>query len=368
MTEEEKSIPEELSLLVLLADRLIKSANEAESSKSDCADLAKQADLLSLELRSAVRLTTTAQSSLYEGPFRRVAADVSKTLERALTLVRKCKRRGVLRQLFADFRKVSSLLESSIADVSWLLSILDSDSDEGGGSLSIPPVVSNDPILAMIWSSIASVQMGRLLRDRLDAANNLASLALDNDRNKKIIVEERGVVPLLKLLEEGASPDAQMAASAALFCLANNQFRVRFIACELAVPLIVKVLTDSHIKVQVSVANLVANMAKLDPEVQEEFGRQNAARPLVTLLSMDTVLDDPKLLQLSKTRNPFSHQSNSDGNSRGGHHNKQDKEREVELPELQLALKINCAKALWKLSRGSLLNCRKNEGNCGVIA
>ncbi|CAL5444535.1 unnamed protein product [Camellia sinensis] len=390
MTEEEKSIQEELTLLVLLADRLIKSAKEAESSKSDCADLAKQADLLSLKLRSAVRLTTTtttattttAQSSLYERPVRRIATDVSKTLERALTLVRKCRRSGVLRQVFAittstDFRKVSSLLESSIADVSWLLSIL--DSAEGGGSLSLPPIASNDPILAMLWSSIASVQMGRLLRDRLDAANNLASLARDNDRNKKMIVEEGGVVPLLKLLKEGASPDAQMAASTALFHLVNDKDGVRSIACELAVPLIVKVLADSPIRVQVLVANLVAKMAEIDPEVQEEFGRQNATRPLVTLLSMDTVLDDPKLLQSSKTsihslveinkelaRNPFSHQSNSDGSSRGGHH-KKDKDGEVELPELKLALKINCAKALWKLSTGSLLNSRKITETKGLL-
>ncbi|KAF5933051.1 hypothetical protein HYC85_029222 [Camellia sinensis] len=342
MTEEEKSIQEELTLLVLLADRLIKSAKEAESSKSDCADLAKQADLLSLKLRSAVRLTTTTTTS--DDHHRPV---VSLRAPRP-------PRSGVLRQVFAittstDFRKVSSLLESSIADVSWLLSIL--DSAEGGGSLSLPPIASNDPILAMLWSSIASVQMGRLLRDRLDAANNLASLARDNDRNKKMIVEEGGVVPLLKLLKEGASPDAQMAASTALFYLVNDKDGVRSIACELAVPLIVKVLADSPIRVQVLVANLVAKMAEIDPEVQEEFGRQNATRPLVTLLSMDTVLDDPKLLQSTV----------GDGTIR------RTRMGRLSYPELKLALKINCAKALWKLSRGSLLNSRKITETKGLL-
>ncbi|THG21997.1 hypothetical protein TEA_017967 [Camellia sinensis var. sinensis] len=142
-------------------------------------------------------ITTTAKSSLYEHLIYRSAIDVSKTLEQALTLVRKCKRSGVLRQVFAittsaDFCKVPSLLELSITDVSWLLFI-----------------ASNDPILAILWFSIASIQMGRILRNGIDAANNLAFLGRDNDYNKKMIVKEGGVVPLLKLLKERVSPNAQ---------------------------------------------------------------------------------------------------------------------------------------------------------------
>ncbi|KAF9671598.1 hypothetical protein SADUNF_Sadunf12G0064200 [Salix dunnii] len=53
---EEKTVLEELSLPILLADRVFKSAQEAESSKQDCSDLAKQLDRLSQMLRSAVRL------------------------------------------------------------------------------------------------------------------------------------------------------------------------------------------------------------------------------------------------------------------------------------------------------------------------
>ncbi|KAL6997117.1 hypothetical protein U1Q18_007239 [Sarracenia purpurea var. burkii] len=387
MAADEKSIQEELSLPILLADRVIKSAQEAESSKGDCAELAKQADRLSQKLRSAVRLAAASTTqSLYERPIRRIAADVSKNLERALTLVRKYKHTGVLRQVFAittsaDFRKVSALLESSIADVTWLLSIFDSD---GGTNLSLPPIASNDPILAMLWSSIASVQMGQL-RDRIDAANDLASLAGDSDRNKKMIVEEGGVVPLLKLLKEGASPDAQIAATTALFNLGSDQERVRSIAGELAVPMIVKVLGDSPMKVQVAVANLVAKMAEMDPVVQEEFGRENVTRPLVTLLSLDLVLDDPNLhsgktslhslVQINKelAKNPFNHINHlssssslhSDGSSRGGGHHK--KEKEFESPELKLELKTTCAKALWKLSRGSLLNSRKITETKGLL-
>ena len=36
---------------------------------------------------------------LYDRPIRQVTAEVSKNLERALTLVRKCKRRSVLRRI-----------------------------------------------------------------------------------------------------------------------------------------------------------------------------------------------------------------------------------------------------------------------------
>lgn len=378
---EEKSVQDELSLPILLADRLIKSAQVAESSKSDCAELAKQADRLSQKLRSAVRLSiSSTPHSLYDRPLRRISADVYKNLERALTLVRKCKHSGVLRQVFAiaataDFRKVSGLLESSIADVTWLLSIFENSDSGGGATLSLPPIASNDPILAMLWSSIASVQMGQL-RDRIDAANNLASLARDNDRNKKMIVEEGGVVPLLKLLKEGASAEAQIAAAATLSNLGSDQERVRFIAGELAVPMIVKVLADSPIKVQVAVANLVAKMAEMDPMVQEEFGRENVTRPLVTLLSIDTVLDDPipklqpgkpslhSLVQINKelARDSFNHIPHSSSSS-----SLHKKERGVESPELKLELKISCARALWKLSRGSLLNSRKITETKGLL-
>ncbi|KAI8019252.1 hypothetical protein LOK49_LG04G02124 [Camellia lanceoleosa] len=132
MEEQEKSIQEELSLPILLADRVIKSAQEAESSLADCAELAKQAHKLSHQLRCAAPPPAPAASP-YDRPLRRIAADVSKNLERALTLVRKCKHGGgVLRHVFAitttaDHRKVSSLLDSSSADVAWLLSIFDFD-------------------------------------------------------------------------------------------------------------------------------------------------------------------------------------------------------------------------------------------------
>ncbi|PRQ39263.1 putative armadillo-like helical protein [Rosa chinensis] len=129
-------------------------------------------------------------------------------LDRALTLVGKCKHSGVLRQVFsittaADFCKVSNLLESSIGDMKWLLSVFESDN----ANLSLPPIASNDPILSWVWSYITTIQMGQL-RDRVEVASSLVSLVRDNDRNKKIIVGEGGVTPLPKLLKEGSSAEA----------------------------------------------------------------------------------------------------------------------------------------------------------------
>ncbi|KAA8529619.1 hypothetical protein F0562_034281 [Nyssa sinensis] len=333
----------------------------------------------------AVRLATST-GSLYERPVRRIVADVSKNLDRALTLVRKCKRRSVLLRVVtivsaADFRKVINLLDSSIGDMEWLLSIFDYDSANGGGIvLSLPPIASNDPILSWVWSFISSIHLGQF-NDRIEAASELASLAQDNDRNKKIIVEEGGVPPLLKLLKESASPEAQIAAATALVNLADDQGRVRSIAEELGVPIIVKVLGDSPMRVQIWVANLVARMAEHDPFAQEDFARENVIRPLVTLLSLETFVDDPKLqydrqsihsiVQINKDmeRNSRPHLNSSlslhsEGSSRGGHHRK---ERENEKPEVKLKLKITCARALWMLARESVSNSKKITETKGLL-
>ncbi|KAL7228348.1 hypothetical protein ACSBR2_007130 [Camellia fascicularis] len=63
MAEREKSIQEELSHPILLADRVIKSAQEADSFLAISAQLAKQAHKLSHQLRCAARLATAAAAS-----------------------------------------------------------------------------------------------------------------------------------------------------------------------------------------------------------------------------------------------------------------------------------------------------------------
>ncbi|XP_030531442.1 uncharacterized protein LOC115741594 [Rhodamnia argentea] len=378
----ERTLQQELSLPIILAERVIKSAQEAESSKNECSELARQTNRLSQLLRSTVRLASSTQS-LYERPIRRIVADVSKNLDKALTLVRKYKKHGagVLRQVFAitttaDFRKVSTLLENSIGDLTWILSVFESD----GTNIALPPIASNDPILAWVWSYLATVQMGQL-KDRVDAASELASLA-DSERTKKMIVDEGGIHPLLKMLKEGGSPEAQIAAANALISLATDPQRVRMIVDDFGIRTIVQVLNDSPMRVQAAVANLVAKMTEFNAAAQEEFPRENVVKPLMNLLSMDTVLDDPtiqtgrtsihSLVQINKELASGKHLNShiganslySDGSSRGGHHRK---EKEVETPETKLALKVSCAGALWKLSRGSLANSKKITESKGLL-
>ncbi|XP_022131801.1 ARM REPEAT PROTEIN INTERACTING WITH ABF2 [Momordica charantia] len=380
MDSGEKRIGEELSHPIVLSERVWSAVNEAESFKLECAEVGKQVDRLAQMLRTAVRF-----AAVYERPVRRVVAEVSKNLERALTLVRKCKHRSALRRMMTitsvtDFRKLFNLLDASLGDMKWLLTIFECNGGGGGIVLSLPPIASNDPIIAWVWSSIASIQMGQL-PDRIEGTNELASLAADNERNKKIIVEEGGIPPLLKLLKEGPSPEAQIAAIKALYTLANDSDRVRTIVQQHGVPIIVHALGNSPMLVQIQAASLVARMAEHDPLAQEDFARDNAIRPLVTLLSFETYMDDPKneacrqsihsIVQINrnlekkafektKEQNPISNsQLNSsslrymDGSSRAGQYRK---ERENAKPEIKLRLKIACAEALWMIARGSVSN------------
>ncbi|KAI3452683.1 hypothetical protein Pfo_009347 [Paulownia fortunei] len=385
--QQEKRIEEVLSFPILLSDQISEGVKEAESFKFECSEVGKQVERLCQMLRSAVRLatSTTAGATFYDRPLRRIAAEVSKNLEKSLTLVKKCRRRSILRRVVtivsaADFRKLLALLDSSVADMKWVLSIFDAG---GGIVLSLPPIASNDPIISWVWSFIASLHMGQL-QDKIEAANELASLAKDNDRNKQIIVEEGGILPLLKLLKDSSSLEGQIAAASALFNLANDEERVRAIIDELGVPIIVQVLGDSPMKVQIWVANLIAKMAEHCPLAQEDFARENVIRPLVTLLSFDLFMDDPKLklgkqsihsiLQINKElekknlyRPGFGSSLSkhySEGSSKGGNHRK---ERENEKPEVKLKLKISCAEALWMLARGSVPNSRRITETKGLL-
>nr|GEV18564.1 hypothetical protein [Tanacetum cinerariifolium] len=367
MSQHHKTIQQHLALQILLADRLVKSAKEIESSKFDFTDVTRLATQLANLLRSTARVVASFATAFYDRPFRSIINNVSLNLERAQTLVRKCKKRSnILRQVFAitttaDIRKVSSLLESSIGDIKWLISIFVTD-DNTGVNLSLPPIASNDPVLAWVWSNIAMVQHSTQLKDRVEAANSLGSLAGDNDRNKKMIIEEDGILPLLKLLKEGASPESQIAAITALYNLATDQEKVPAFVRSMAVPVIVHVLNDStNIVVRTNLINLVSRMAEMDSCVQEEFGRENVMRPIVTFLANDIVFEDyvtniPSLARVSSEigKNGYSsfHSSSS-----LCFYNK--KETGLGSPEEKMKLKISCGTALWVLAKGSLLNSRK---------
>ncbi|KVH88956.1 Armadillo [Cynara cardunculus var. scolymus] len=372
-----------LSSPIVLSERIRQAVDESKSYKLECSDVGKLVDRLSQMLRSFVRLTNSTPS-FYDRPVRRVFSDVTRNLNRALTLVRKCRRRSVFLRVVtivgaADFRKVLNILDASIGDMKWLLSIFDASGDISAGVvLSLPPIASNDPILAWVWSYISSLYLSPL-NVKIEVANELCSLANDNDRNKKMIAEEGGIPPLMKLLKEAASPESQIAGATALFNLANDRDRARLIAGDVGVSTIVQEFGKSPIRVQIAIAKLIARMAENDPLSQEGFARENVIRPLVTLLSFETFVDEDKLhdqyryryqkqsihsiLEINKqiTRN---YQVGSSSSSTWSMNRK---ERESEPPELKLELKTSCSKALWMLARGNLANCRILTDTKGLL-
>ncbi|KAK4427094.1 hypothetical protein Salat_1478300 [Sesamum alatum] len=110
-------------------------------------------------------------------------------------------------------------------------------------------------INGLVWPYIAAVHMGRA-----EAANELAILAQGNDRNKKIIVEENGIPPLLKMLKESVNLDAQSAAASALCNLADDVGRVRMITDALGVQVVAKALSEAPMRFKVTLVNLVSRM------------------------------------------------------------------------------------------------------------
>ncbi|KAI3940945.1 hypothetical protein MKX01_011672 [Papaver californicum] len=290
--------------------------------------------------------STIHQSSFYERPIRRIISECCQgnCFFHFLT---------IKITSAAYFHIVFILLDASIGDLEWVLSVYDVNSPNSNGIvLSLPPIACNDPILSWVWSFIDVLHMASLSH-RVEAANELASLTIDNDRNKKIIVEVGGIPPLLRLLKQGFfSPESQ-AASNALSNLATDRQRIRMIVSEHGAPIVCSI----------SVANLVSRMAKNDPAAQEEFARDNLIRPLVSLLSFDTFLDEPKSQPHKATRFHSLVKINKDLQGGGGGKSS----RENENSDVKLKLKINCVEALWMLSKESISNSRRITETIGLL-
>lgn len=211
------------------AEIVRKGVDEADSYKSDCGEInIRVIKLVNLLKQAWQKASKTNAPGLYERPTRRIMVEVLKVLERALGLVRKCKRSGMLKRVMtittaADFKKMNHWLDSSIGDVKWVVNI-SSTGDERSELGGLPPIASNDPMLAHIWEQISIVHIGTL-EEKVEGAEYLGNLAKSNERNVKIIIEEGGAGPLLRLLKEGNIP-GQDAAATALTLLATNRDRV----------------------------------------------------------------------------------------------------------------------------------------------
>ncbi|XP_076929204.1 uncharacterized protein LOC143593465 [Bidens hawaiensis] len=277
---------------IQLADQVIKSADEACINKQDCAELKSKTEKLAGLLRQAAR----ASSDLYERPTKRIIDDTEQVLDKALSLVLKCRNNGLVKRVFtiipaAAFRKMSSQLENSIGDVSWLLRVSapNNSTDE---YLGLPPIAANEPILCLIWEQIAILYTGTL-DDRSDAAASLVSLARDNDRYGKLIIEEGGVNSLLKLAKEGKL-EGQENAALAIGLLGRDPESVEHMIHAGVCSVFVKILKEGPMKVQAVVAWAVAELVSHYPKCQDLFAQHNIVRLLVGHLAFETVEEHSK--------------------------------------------------------------------------
>ncbi|XP_047308861.1 uncharacterized protein LOC124912308 [Impatiens glandulifera] len=279
---------------IQLADQVVKAADDVNNFKQDCFELKVKTEKLVGLLRQAAR----AGNDLYERPTRRIIEDTEQVLDKALILIFKCRANGFKRVFTiipnTAFRKLSQQLENSIGDVSWLLRVSspvdDRDDDDYLGGL--PPIASNEPILCLIWEQIAVLASGSI-EERTDAAASLVSLARDNDRYGKLIIEEGGVVPLLKLAKEGRM-EGQENAARAIGLLGRDPESVEQIVNAGVCSVFAKILKDGPMKVQLVVAWAVSELAANHPKCQDHFAQNNTIRLLVSHLAFETIQEHSK--------------------------------------------------------------------------
>ncbi|XP_057492935.1 uncharacterized protein LOC130778458 [Actinidia eriantha] len=283
---------------IQLADQVTKASEDVNYNRTECVEIKAKTEKLAGLLRQAAR----ASSDLYERPTRRIIDDTEQVLDKALSLVIKCRANG-LRRVFtiipqAAFRKTSQQLENSIGDVSWLLRVSTPADDRDDEYLGLPPIAANEPILCLIWEQIAILCSGSV-EERTDSAASLVSLARDNDRYGKLIIEEGGVAPLLKLAKEGRM-EGQENAARAIGLLGRDPESVEQIVNAGVCSVFAKILKEGHMKVQVVVAWAISELAVNHPKCQDHFVQNNTIRLLVRHLAFETIQEHSKYAIVSK--------------------------------------------------------------------
>ncbi|KAF3440406.1 hypothetical protein FNV43_RR18690 [Rhamnella rubrinervis] len=387
---------------IQVADQVIKAADEAISFKQECAELKSKTEKLAGLLRQAAR----ASSDLYERPTRRIILDTEQVLEKALSLVLKCRANGIMKRVFtiipaAAFRKMLSQLESSIGDVSWLLRVSAPAENRDDGYLGLPPIAANEPILCLIWEQIAILSTGSL-EDRSDAAASLVSLARDNDRYGKLIIEEGGIGPLLKLIKEGQL-EGQENAAKAIGLLGRDPESVEHMIHAGVCSAFAKILKEGPMKVQAVVAwavselhskytiainkgtsihavvvasnnstNSNGNRANEDDKqnqnkIPHPMGNQTPSQMYTVVTNTMAMKTGAKPLQQQcnggNQTNQASNYSNGKQNHQHQFHHQQNhslsgtntinKGRELEDPATKANMKAMAARALWQLAKGT---------------
>ncbi|XVF62190.1 hypothetical protein PTKIN_Ptkin08bG0197200 [Pterospermum kingtungense] len=374
---------------IQLADEVTKATDEASSFKQECAELKSKMEKLTGLLRQLARLN----SDPYDRPMRRIIDETEQVLEKALSLVLKCQANGLMKRVFtiipaAAFRKTFTQLENSIGDVSWLL--------HSDVYLGLPPIAGNEPILCLIWEQIGILYSGSF-EARSDAAASLVSLASDNDRYGKLIIEEGGVGPLLRLVKEGET-EGQENAARAIGLLGKDPESVLHMIDAGVCGVFAKILKQGPMIVRAVTAWAVSELAANYPMCQDFFDQENIIHLLVRRLAFETIQEHSKYAVASSNKSStqtLSHMedvvattmamkgganklpqepssshvisSNGQRSVEKIHQYKQNssisaasmKEKEVEDPATKSYMKAMAARALWQLAKGNSLICQR---------
>ncbi|XP_040382513.1 uncharacterized protein LOC102712746 [Oryza brachyantha] len=283
---------------IQLAEQVIKWAEEAQTCRQECLDLKAKVERLATLLRQAAR------ADLYERPARRILDDTGKALDKAAALLDRCRGHGLVRRVFTiipagSFKKTSNQLDNSLGDLSWILRVSNySNADDLDDHIGLPPIAQNEPILFLIWEQIAVLYTGNP-EARADAAASIVSLARDNDRYGRLIIEEDGVPPLLRLIKEGSS-EGQETAALAIGLLGRDPECVELMVLAGVCTAFAKILKDAPMKVQGMVAWAVSELATNHPKCQDAFLQSNVIRLLVSHLAFETVQEHSKYAVASK--------------------------------------------------------------------
>ncbi|KAM0838232.1 hypothetical protein ACQ4PT_061114 [Festuca glaucescens] len=281
---------------IKLADQVAKQSGSGQCFRPECKDLRARAEKLAEVLRQAAR------ADLYERPAERIVAGTLQALAKAGAMAKRCFESHSRLRRFLSFNPVSgfprtlALLDTAVEDVAWLIRISSprADADGGGGDdddddlRGMPNIAQNDPILFLIWDHIARLHTGSLAV-RADSASTLASLARDNPHFAKLIVEEDGVVPLVRLLKEG-SDDGQEAAATALGLLGRDEASVDRLLHAGVCAVYAATLKEPPMRVQAAVAEAIASLASHSKICQDLFAQTNSVvRHLVSHLAAGTI-------------------------------------------------------------------------------
>ncbi|OMO92232.1 Armadillo [Corchorus olitorius] len=323
----------DLSLLEL-EEKISSAVKDVKSFEEECSEVRKRAKQLFKMLDNLLCFINSAEVPLYLRPIDCIVHTVKENLELALDIVSKCKRRrSLLGRLFTgcnatiQFHKLFNLLDASIGDMEWLVTVYDPQNGAVG------PISNKESAKMVVWSCIAAAtQTGRKLEDRIHASKWLALLAKEKDEYKELIFEEGGVPLLQELLKKNSSLEAQITVANVLCHLATHEEeRKDFILEEMISSIVNRLSRKWPLMDQIQAVELVCSIAEHKELKEYVLIRENVIWRLVTLLSPEQSTGDPK----------------------------------TNLQSLEL--RTRCSKALLKLALGSVKNCRTLTETKGML-